>query len=61
MESPQMIKNPEFGSMSFSHKATQPFGEFLSDDYRKVDSMMQRAKSITMLKYNDQKERLKLQ
>lgn len=47
--------------MSFSHKASQPIGEFLSDDYKKVDSMTQRAKSITMLKYNDQKDRLKLE
>lgn len=47
--------------MSFSHKASQPIGEFLSPDFKKVESMTQRAKSITMLKYNDKKERLKLE
>jgi len=34
---PSQIKNPEFGEMSFGHLASQPIGEFLCDDYKKVD------------------------
>lgn len=34
---PPQIKNPEFGEMSFGHLASQPIGEFLGDDYKKVD------------------------
>jgi hypothetical protein len=36
---PPQIKNPEFGEISFGHLVSQPIGEFLGADYKKVDSM----------------------
>jgi len=34
---PPQIKNPEFAERSFGHLASQPLGEFLGEDYKKVD------------------------
>ena len=41
--------------MSYGFKATQPITEMFSDDFRRVEDQTGRAKSITMIKYNDVK------
>lgn len=46
--------------MSYGFKATQPITEMFSEDFRKVEDQTSRAKSITMIKYNDVKQRQKL-
>lgn len=45
----------DFSTMSYGFKATQPITEMFSDDFRRVEDQTGRAKSITMIKYNDVK------
>ena len=47
--------------MSYGFKATQPITEMFSEDFRKVEDQTGRAKSITMIKYNDVKQRQRLE
>lgn len=47
--------------MSYGFKATQPITEMFSEDFRRVEDQTGRAKSITMIKYNDVKQRQRLE
>lgn len=47
----------DFSTMSYGFKATQPLTEMFCQDFSKVENQTSRAKSITMLKYNDVKQR----